>query len=107
MFRQIRYQTGEMDEIVLEMEKGNIPCMDVDDQEELEWFLLQLEKRSIFRVDGLSFDREARDRVKEPEFEFRIALFEKTDDSVKKDNLYIDFYFEPDIEKTYDPIMGD
>ena len=110
MFRQIRYQTGELQDIMCEMKKGNIPCMDVDNTEELDWFIAQLAKENIHKAQDLPYDKNARDRVKEPEFEFRIAFCDrvvKSDQVDKEDLMYIDFYFEPDVEETYDAIMGD
>lgn len=110
MFRQVRYQTGEMEDIIGEMKKGAIPCMDVDNTEELDWFIGQLAGHGIYKVEGLPYDRNARDRIHEPEFEFRIAFADKPakgGETDKKALMYIDFYFEPDIEEDYDSIFGD
>ncbi|HOM01432.1 MAG TPA: hypothetical protein PLH43_01210 [Acetivibrio sp.] len=105
MFYQIRYQTGEIEDMVAEMKKGGIPCMDVDDMDEFNWVVKKLEEYNIYLAKNIPFDRNARDRVNEPEFEFR-AAFSSAKDS--EDNLmYIDFYFEPYVEKDYDPIFGD
>lgn len=107
MFRQVRYQTGEIQDIINELKKGSIPCMDVDDMKELEWFIQQLAKYGIYRVEGLPYEKNARDRVREPEFEFRVPFYTKhlKSDEVKRENLmYIDFYFEPEIEETYDSV---
>lgn len=110
MFRQIRYQTGELNEIVNEMKNGRIPCMDVDDNDEMNWFIDQLELHGIYKVKDLPYDKDARDRIEEPEFEFRVAFGSKPVSSNEIDNkdlMYIDFYFEPFIEETYDSIYGD
>lgn len=105
MFYQIRYQTGEIENMIDEMKKGSIPCMDVDDMNEFNWVVDKLEKNNIYFTKNIPLNRDARDRIKEPEFEFR-AAFSLSKDS--EDNLmYIDFYFEPIIEKDYDPIFGD
>jgi hypothetical protein len=107
MFRQVRYQTGELQDILKDMKKGIIPCMDVDDNDELEWFINQLTKHGIFKVSGLPYNKDARNRVNEPEFEFRIGFYNKpvdANDLKDSDLMYIDFYFEPDIEETYDPV---
>lgn len=107
MFYHIRFQTGEIKDIIGEMEKGNIPCMDVDDTDELNWFIDQLAKHGIYKIEGIPYDKNARDRVNEPEFEFRIAFSKrplKVEDVKKEDIMYIDFYFEPITEETYDPV---
>lgn len=103
MFRQIRFQTGEIDEIISEMEKGNVPCMDVDDVDEFNWFLTRLAAKGISRVESIPPDKNARDRLKEPEFEFRAAFRSAKSDRI----MYMDFYFEPDEEESYDAIFGD
>ena len=110
MFRQIRYQTGELEEIISEMKAGKIPCMDVDNTEELNWFIEKLSSRGIYKIEDLLYNRTARNRINEPEFEFRIGFYTsplKSSDINSADIMYIDFYFEPDIEKTYDTIFGD
>jgi len=107
MFRQVRYQTGEIEDIIKEMKSGNIPPMDVDDEDELQWFIQQLEKHGIYKVEGLPYDKNARDVLKEPEFEFRIGFYTrsvKADEINPKDLMYIDFYFEPIPEETYDSV---
>ncbi|MCX7710291.1 MAG: hypothetical protein N2484_10645 [Clostridia bacterium] len=100
MFYQIRYQTGEIDDVVKELKKGNIPCMDVESYEELEWVFEQLRAKGISRAENVPYDKSARDRIAEPEFEFRIAFYES--DSNQDSLRYIDFYFEPIIDETYD-----
>ncbi len=107
MFYQVRYQTGELESVVSEMKNRNIPCMDVDNMDEFNWVVNKLSEYGIFRNPNIPLDKNARNRVKEPEFEFR-ASFSQTKDTSDKDKLmYIDFYFEPYIEKDYDPIFGD
>ena len=105
MFYQVRFQTGEIQDIVGEMKKGDIPCMDVDDMDELNWFINQLAENGIHKVEDIPYDKDARDKLKEPEFEFRIAF---SDSPGSKVNLmYIDFYFPPVEDETYDSIFGD
>ncbi|MDF2985254.1 MAG: hypothetical protein K0R50_764 [Eubacterium sp.] len=107
MFYQERYQTGEISQIIDEMKKGNIPCMDVNDNDELNWFIKQLETKGIYKIEGLPYDINARDRVKEPEFEYRIAFHTSPVTSAGlegKAPLHIDFYFEPVVDRTYDPV---
>lgn len=107
MFRQTRFQTGELTDITAEMEKGRIPCMDVDNNEEFEWFVKLLARHGFFRVENMPYDRTARDRVREPEFEFRVPFcrYPARAENIKIDELmYIDVYFEPDIDETYDSI---
>lgn len=110
MLRQFRYQTGEIDEIVAEMKKGNIPCMDVIDSNELEWVIKKLQDHGVYKVEGLPYDKTARDTVKEPEFEFRIAFSDRplnADEISGNKLMYIDFYFEPIPDRDYDPIFWD
>lgn len=107
MFYQVRFQTGEIKQIIDEMKKGNIPCMDVNDGDEMNWFIKELESKGIFRVEDIPYDKNARDRVKEPEFEYRIAFYTspvKASGLEGKTPMYIDFYFEPIVDRTYDPV---
>lgn len=107
MFVHIRYQTGELKEVLDEMEKGSIPCMDVDDMQEYNWVISRLAQQGMFRIKDMEPDKNARDRIREPEFEFRASFFTKSsklDELDKKDIMYIDFYFEPIEDDTYDPI---
>lgn len=107
MFRDVRYQTGELDQVAADMKKGLIPCIDVEDTLEYEWVVKQLEEYEIYRVKDIPVDKKARDPIKEPEFEFRAAFSDDPTGSSatgKKDLMYIDFYFEPIIEETYDPV---
>lgn len=107
MFYQERFQTGEIKRIIDEMLKGSIPCMDVLDSEEMEWFIKNLKSNGIYRIEDIPYDRFARDRVKEPEFEYRAAFHTAKITSSELNGtspMYIDFYFEPDIERTYDPV---
>lgn len=101
MFHQIRYQTGEIGEIAAEMKNGSIPCMDVQNREEYEWVLERLIERGIYRHAQTPEDRTARDRLREPDFEFRTAFCLKDSNSA---SMYLDVYFEPDYEETYDPV---
>lgn len=108
MFRQVRYQTGELSEVTDDMRKGMIPCMDVDNSDEFNWVVTQLANMGIHRAEPIPLDRDARDRVKEPEFEFRAAFHDgpvKAWDEVDKSRLmYIDFYSEPFVDRDYDPV---
>ena len=107
MFYEIRFQTGEMTQIIDEMKKGKIPCMDVNDNDELNWFIKQLETKGIYRIEDIPFDNSARDRVKEPLFEYRVAFYTspiKAAELNGKSPLFIDIYFEPEFERTYDPV---
>jgi hypothetical protein len=107
MFRQVRYQTGEIDDIIHEMRKGDVPCMDVEGYEELDWFIGRLATKGIHRVEDLPYDKNARDRIREPEFEFRVGFSEgpvRLEQADSNALLYIDFYFEPDPEDSYDPV---
>ena len=107
MFYQVRFQTGEMPQIIDEMKKGNIPCMDVNDEDEMNWFIKELESKGIFKVEDMPYDKNARDRVREPEFEYRIAFYTSPVKAAGLDGkapLYIDFYFEPIVDRTYDPV---
>ncbi|MDP4092659.1 MAG: hypothetical protein Q8920_04790 [Bacillota bacterium] len=107
MFNQTRYQTGETDDIIKEMNNRKIPCVDVDDNDELNWFIGKLAENGIFKVEDIPHDKYARDRVKEPEFEFRIAFSNNIgniDESENKSLMYIDFYFQPFDDRTYDTI---
>ncbi|MCX7746704.1 MAG: hypothetical protein N2645_07425 [Clostridia bacterium] len=110
MFWQIRYQTGELNDVVHEMKKGNTPCIDVVDVDEFHWLVGELAKKGVYHIEGSPLDKNARDMLKEPEFEFRAAFSEKPAqwESVDRSNImFIDIYFEPEIEETYDSIYGD
>jgi hypothetical protein len=108
MFREIRYQTGESLQVFEEMKNGGIPCLEVLDHEDFESFAERLEAFGIKKSDGIPYDKNARDGVKEPEFEFRAAFHsvEAGKTPQMPDTMYIDVYFEPEIERTYDP-MGE
>ncbi|MCX7923523.1 MAG: hypothetical protein N3B21_16165 [Clostridia bacterium] len=110
MFYQVRYQTGEINDVIEEMKQGQIPCMDVDNKEELNWVVSELSKNGIYKIENLAYDKDARDRIKEPEFEFRIGFYNSPVSANDVDTnaiMYIDFYFAPDEEETYDSIFGD
>ena len=107
MFKQVRFQTGETADIASEMKKGCIPCMDVADNDEFDFFVNQLSKHNIFKVEGMPYDSNARSKINEPEFEFRAPFCSypaKASDVNMEGLMYIDVYFEPYIEKTYDPV---
>lgn len=107
MFYHIRYQTGELDDVVRDMHEGKIPAMDVMDLQELEEVLVRLENHKVYRIKDCPYDTNARNVLKEPDFEFRIAFYEKPVSYTEADDnkiMYIDFFFEPYIDKTYDPV---
>lgn len=107
MFRQIRYQTGESAEIAAQMKNGGIPCLDVNDIEEYNLFVKLLEKHNIIEAREIPKNKSSRDKIKEPEFEFRAAFYLDNIDSstgMDKKTMYIDVYFEPDFEETYDSV---
>jgi len=54
--------------------------------DEFNWVVKKLEEYNIYLAKNIPFDKNARDRVKEPEFEFR-AAFSSSKDS--EDNLCI------------------
>lgn len=110
MFVQTRFQTGELDDVIKEMKNGTIPVMDVDDNDELNWVIDQLAKRGMYKVEDLPYDKDARDKLKEPEFEYRIAFYTssvKSSDIDKKELMYIDFYTPLIVDEDYDSILGD
>ncbi|NMB34219.1 MAG: hypothetical protein GX992_08360 [Clostridium sp.] len=106
MFYQIRYQTGEIEEVVTQMKKGNIPCMDVDDTKEFNWVINELAQKGMQRILDAPPDRNAKDTLKEPEFEFRIA-FSNISNAKDTSIYYIDFYFEPFEEEDYAGVFAD
>lgn len=107
MFREVRFQTGEVREVAVAMKKGTIPCLEVEYLDEFEIFAGRLSEFGIFQAAGIPYDKAARDRVKEPEFEFR-AVFSENAERSAPDNtgklMYIDVYFEADPEESYDPV---
>ena len=104
MFRTVKYQTGELESIVNDMKNGEIPMLEVDNSDELNWVLNELKKYSISRIESLAPDKIARDAVKEPDFEFRLAFSYNNDTS---NVMYIDIFEEPILDRDYDPIFGD
>lgn len=107
MFYEVRFQTGEMQQIIDEMKKGNIPCMDVYDDDDMDWFIKQLGTKGFYKIKDMPYDKNARDRIKEPEFEYRVAFFTSQISAAElngKKPFYIDFYFEPYVDRTYDPV---
>lgn len=107
MFREVRFQTGEVREVAAEIKKGTIPCLEVEYLEEFEIFSRRLIEYGIYKVTDIPYDKNARDRIKEPEFEFR-AAFSDCNNGYAPDNakklMYIDVYFEADPEESYDPV---
>ena len=105
MFMQMRYQTGEVLPIIEEMKNGSIPCLEVIDNDEFESFTESLIEFGIRKSDT-PYDRNARDGIKEPEFEFRAAFHpvKTVMETHMPDIMYIDVYFEPEFERTYDSV---
>ncbi len=106
MFRQMRYQTGEVPQAAEEMKKGEIPCLEVMGHDEFNAFAERLTAYGIQKSSKIPYDRSARDGVMEPEFEFRAAFHPADADRSLNmpDIMYIDVYFEAEIERTYDPV---
>lgn len=110
MFMTVKYQTGELSDVVKDLHDGKIPCLEVEDTSELNWVLNKLTEFSVYQVKDLPFDRNARDMIKEPDFEFRIAFTPYPSDVntyKKEDLLFIDVYFEIIELESYAPIFGD
>jgi hypothetical protein len=106
MFFEIRYQTGEKKAIANEMKLGRIPALDVSDMEDFDAFVDSLAEVGIYKTE-IPYDKTARDRVKEPEFEFRAAFCEgsfRQSKAEEKKLMYIDVFFEPDLDETYDSV---
>jgi len=107
MFRTIRYQTGEVREVAEEMKKGNIPCLEVQFQEEFSAFVLRLREYKIYQAVNMELDKHARDRVEEHEFEFR-AAFTDREDGISREGadrlMFLDVYYEEEPDETYDPV---
>src|SRR3989339_1891076 len=101
--KRIRYQTGEINEVIKEMEEDKIPCIDVVDDDEFKWTIIQLESKNIIKDTSIENNRNARDRLKEPEFEYRIAFkYKNLENNIMNNKImFIDFYYEPIIEETY------
>lgn len=107
MAERIRFQTGELKEVSSEMLSGKIPCIDVDDNDELNWVINKLSDFDLIVNEEIPYDTEARDKLKDPEFEFRIAFIKKAKDSInssKTEKLYLDIFFTSTFEETYDDI---
>ncbi len=107
MFKEMRFQTGEVREVAEAMKKGIIPNLEVQFHNEFEIFAGRLGDYGVFKAFGTPYDETARDRVKEPEFEFRAAFSEQSDGSASDTTaklMYIDVYFELEPEETYDSI---
>ncbi len=108
MFRDIRYQNGEVREVAEAMKKGSIPCLDVEGMDDFNRFAARLNEHGIFLASDIPYDKAARDVLKEPEFEFR-AAFRRVPVSQSSGEeaaklFYIDVYFEEDLQEDYDPI---
>lgn len=108
MFRQLRYQSGEVREVAETMKKGTIPCLEVEYFEEFKIFTDRLREFGIFQAICIPYDKTARDGVKEPEFEFRAAFSEQANGSAAAGSIenlmYIDVFFEAEMEESYDPV---
>lgn len=105
MFYIPKFQSGEAREVAEKLEKGEIPCLEVYDMEEFEYFVKTLGAYNYFLIKDWELDKKARDTVKEPEFEFRAAFYEtnvNASETVTNKIKYIDVYFEAQPEDTYD-----
>jgi hypothetical protein len=107
MFREIRFQTGEVREVAEAMKAGSIPHLEVNYMEEFEAFAGRLQEYGLYRAEELAPDKTARDRIAEPEFEFRAAFRSKPAMPAAPGSeglMYIDVYFEEEPEESYDPV---
>lgn len=107
MFKEVRFQNGEVREVAAALKSGTIPCLEVTYLKEFEIFSDRLRAFNIFQVPGILYDKTARDGVKEPEFEFRAAFTGQEDISTSENRMelmYIDVYFEAEPEESYDPV---
>ncbi len=107
-WRGFRYQTGEVQEIAKKMKEGQIVSVDIDQDEEMDELIKDLEQESIYRVEGLPEDYDARALVDEPEFRFRIGFYTKqvkANEIGENKILYIDFFTIEEPEESYDEIF--
>lgn len=107
MFREMRFQTGEVREVAEAMKKGSIPCLEVECMDEFIIFANRLSEYGISQVAEIPYDKTARDRIKEPEFEFRAAFREQPSSSAESHTaklMYMDVYYEKDMEEDYDSV---
>lgn len=105
MFYTPKFQTGESAEVAEKMRNGEIPMLEVTDYDDFMFFVSLLEKQGIFLIEDAPLDKNARDTVEEPQFEFRACFYKsKTSlaDAEHDKIMYIDVYFEPVPEETYD-----
>lgn len=105
MFYTPKFQTGESVEVADKMRNGEIPMLEVTDYDDFLFFVSLLEKQGIFLIEDAPFDKYARDTVQEPEFEFRASFYEDKisfANAKREKIMYIDVYYEPVPEKTYD-----
>lgn len=105
MFYHIRFQTGELKEFSEEIKRNTVPCLEVTDLDEYSWVCSELIKYGVFYRTESEPDRNARDRIKEPEFEFRAAFSDK--ETGGSQNWFADIYMEQIPDKDYDSIFGD
>lgn len=103
MFYEIRYQTGQVSEIIKDLNASKIPCLEVDSFDDFKRFSRSLEPHGFKFNEDIALDKKARDMVKEPEFEFRATFTKDSDNS----NCYIDIYMEPIPDEDYAGIYGD
>lgn len=102
--RGFRYQTGEIKDIVEELKKGNIPEIDVDNEKEYKEVIEDLKEYNIYLMENAEMDEHAVDRVKKPEFQFRMPFYNENDTSKI---VYADFYTIEPPEETYADVFGD
>lgn len=107
-WRGFRYQTGEVKEIAQKLKVHDIVQVDLDRDEELDELIKDLEQESIYQIEGLPYDEQALDLVKEPEFRFRIGFSTgpvKADEIDRDKILFIDFFTIEEPEESYDDVF--
>lgn len=101
MFYEIRYQTGEIEAIIKELKSKKIPSLEVDDFEDFTNFCNRIQNHGIIFQNVL--DEKVRNKIKEPEFEFRASY----NDKYSNETFYIDVFMEPIPDDDYETIYGD
>jgi hypothetical protein len=102
--RGFRYQTGEIKDIAEKMKKGNIPEIDIDNDEEYNSVIEDLKKYNINLMENVEVDEHAVDTVEKPEFQFRTTFYIEND---KNKTAYADFFMIEPPDETYADVFGD
>lgn len=97
---EIRYQTGELRDLVEDLKNNLIPKLDCDNIDKLNWCLEQLKTMGVTEDTSIPRDKYAIDRDKFYDYEYRIAF---NVDGIEG-TRYVDIYFEPTLDDDYDPI---